>query len=82
MITRVYRYDIQTSKKGNRTYKKFVFTYLLEFKWHTTNEWLEKTRLYMKQYDKIHFVDKEMDNNFYIYMRYKKYKLEKGVNII
>lgn len=82
MITRVYKCDIQATKKGDRTYKKFIFTYLLEFKWNTTSEWLEKTKYYMNNYDKIHFVDMEKSGDFYIYMRYKKYKLDKGVNEI
>lgn len=82
MTTRIYKYEIQSTKKGNRTYKKFIFTYVLEFKWQTTNDWLEKTRLYMRQYDKIHFVNKDTDGNYYVYMRYKRYLLDKGVNII
>lgn len=82
MTTRVYKYEIQTTQKGKRCYKKYVFTFLLEFSYNNTSEWIEKTSHYIRQSGKIHFVDVEKDGNYYIYLRHKKYLLDKGVSII
>lgn len=82
MISRVYKYEVQTTKKGKRCYKKYIFTFLLEFNYNSTIEWIEKTSKYIRQSANIHFIDMEKDGNYYVYLRHKKYLLEKGVNII
>ena len=82
MITRGYKYEIEKTKKGNRIYKKYIFTFIIEFEYQNAMEWIEKTRLYLKQYSNIHFIEGDHDGNFYIYLRHKKYILGKGVNII
>lgn len=82
MKARAYIYEIQTNKKGNRIYKKYKFIFITEFEYKNIVEWIEKTRLYLRQYNNIHFIECDHDGNFYIYLRHKKYILDKGVNII
>ena len=82
MKTRGYTSEIEKTKKGDRIYKKYKFIFIIEFEYQNATEWIEKTRLYLKQYNNIHFIECDHDNNFCIYLRHKKYILGKGVNSI
>ena len=82
MKTRVYKYEVQTTKKGDRKYTKYKFTFVIEFDWFTCGEWLDKMKLYAKDIGTNHAVDMEPDGQFCVYLRKKRYTLDKGVNVI
>lgn len=82
MTSRIYKYEVETTKKGNRSYKKYKFTFLVEFNYDSSLEWIEKVSLYMRNNSAIHFAEKEKDGNFYVYIRHKKYKLGKEVTMV
>ena len=79
--TRVYSYNIFYDDRKSRITKRLELKYISEFTYTTSSEWLEYSRDYVISDKQVIFVEEE-DNEFYIYLRKKKYLLEKGVNII
>lgn len=80
---RVYQYRIEFYEGEKRTRKKYYFEFLLEFTYQNNVEYLQKVSKYLLNNSKIHIVEQDKrDNNFYVYLRKKKYLLKKGVNVI
>lgn len=78
----VFSYEINTTIKNNRTYRRFILTFISEFSYNNTLEYIQKYKLYSNTKQKIYFSELEADSNYYIYVRKRKYQLTKGVNII
>ena len=80
---RVYQYHIEFYESEKRTRKKYYFEFLVEFTYQNNVEYLQKVSNYLLSNSKIHIVEQDkQDNKFYVYLRKKKYLLEKGVNVI
>lgn len=77
----VFQYEVSSQVKNNKTYKKYIYTFLVEFTYNTTVEYLEKAKVYLQSTKPIHLI--EEDNGiYYIYIRKNKRELMKGVNVI
>lgn len=79
MTVRFYNYDVKKVDRGKGIGKLYTFTFILEFDYTNTMEYLEKFKLYSRGDRPVYVAEIEQDGNFYVYLRKKKYLLDKGV---
>lgn len=82
MKARLYTYDIKKIDYGKKIRKQYTFTFIIEFEYNNVNEYIQKFRIYAKGNKPIYVSEQEQDGQFYVMLRKKNYKLEKGVNVI
>lgn len=82
MTVRFYSYDIKKIDYGKQIRKLYTFTFILEFNYNSTLEYIKKYNELVKQVKNLYSAEVEEDGYFYVYLRKKKYKLESEVNII
>lgn len=77
----VFQYEISSQVKNNKIYKKYIYTFLVEFTYNNTMEYLQKAKVYLQSTKAVHLIEEE-NNKYYVYVRKNKRELTKGVNII
>lgn len=77
----VFQYEVSSQVKNNKTYKKYIYTFLVEFTYNNTLEYLQKAKIYLQSTKPIHLIEEE-NGTYYTYIRKNKRELMKGVNII
>lgn len=82
MKVRFYTYTIKLIDYNTRIYKRYELTYIFDYEYINILDYIKKYKEVIKQYKNIYVSELEENNNYYFYIRNKKYLLEKGVNII
>ena len=77
----VFQYEVSSQVKNNKTYKKYIYTFLVEFTYSNTLEYLEKAKIYLHNAKAVHLIEEE-NGTYYTYIRKNKRELMKGVNVI
>lgn len=77
----VFQYEISSQVKNNKTYKKYIYTFIVEFTYSNTLEYLQKAKIYLQNTKAVHLIEEE-NGKYYIYVRKHKKELMKGVNVI
>lgn len=82
MKVRFYEYEILNVDYNTRIYKRYEFTFVLEFEYTNILEYITKYKELVNNVRNLYVSEIEPDDNFYCYIRKKKYLLSKGVDII
>lgn len=80
--SRIYQIEILNIDAKSRIYKRYKLTLLATINYSNSMEYLEKVKSYLLAPFQVQVIDKEEDDNYYLYVRNKKYLLSEGVNII
>lgn len=82
MKVRFYEYNIKLIDYNSRVCKRYELKFILEFEYSSILEYISKYKEIVKQVKNLYVSELESDNEFYFYIRKKKYLLSEEVNII
>lgn len=80
--SKIYQIEILNIDAKSKIYRRYKLTLLATINYNNNVEYLEKVKSYLLAPFQVQIVHKEEDNNYYFYVRNKKYLLSEGVNII
>ena len=80
--SKIYQIEILKIDAKSKIYKRYKLTLLATITYNNNMEYLEKVKSYLLAPFQVQIIHKEEDNNYYFYVRNKKYLLEKEVTII
>lgn len=75
--TRIYTYKIVLEGK----IKRYEFTFRGEFIAKNSLEWLAKYKEYLLKYSNVYYSEEDK-GCYYVYLRHKRYELDKGVSLV
>lgn len=82
MKVRFYEYNIKLIDYNTRVLKRYELKFILEFEYSSILEYISKYKEIVKQVKNLYVSELESDNEYYFYIRKKKYLLSKGVDLI
>lgn len=80
--SKIYQIEILNIDAKSKIYKRYKLTLLATISYNNNMEYLEKVKSYLLAPFQVQIIHKEEDNNYYFYVRNKKYLLSEEVTII
>lgn len=74
----VFEYEIIKQVKNNKTYKRYIYIFIVEFIYNDSTEYLQKAKVYLNRQKPVYFA--EWESGYFVYLKKKKRELTKGVN--
>ena len=74
----VFEYEIIKQVRNNKTYKRYIYIFIVEFNYSNSTEYLQKARVYLNRQKPVYFA--EWEEGYFVYLKKKKRELTKGVN--
>ena len=75
----VFEYEIIKQVRNNKTYKRYIYIFIVEFVYNNSVEYLQKAKVYLNRQKPVYFAECE-NGKYYVYLKKKKRELTKGVN--